>query len=53
MAATIVQNVLSKASEEEAEKIRLTKVEKAVDLEYDLGNILAYDTNDIDVNELR
>nr|CAG4641998.1 EOG090X0CBY [Eurycercus lamellatus] len=53
MAASIVQNVLARASEEEAEKIKSIQVDKAVDLEYDLGNLLAYDFNDIDVNQLR
>merc|ERR1711928_99532 len=50
---TIVQNVLDRAVEEEAEKIRSIQVDKPVDLEYDVGNLLAYDINDIDVNQLR
>merc|ERR1740128_93966 len=53
MAATIVQNVLERAVEEEAEKIKSIHVDKPVDLEYDVGNLLAYDINDIDVNQLR
>ena len=53
MAATIVQNVLEKANEEEAEKIKSIQVDKPIELEFDLGNILAYDTNDIDINQLR
>lgn len=53
MAATIVQNVLDRAVEEEAEKIRSIQVDKPVDLEYDVGNLLAYDINDIDINQLR
>jgi hypothetical protein len=53
MASAIVQNVLARANEDEAENIRSIQVEKAVDLEYDLGNLLAYDINDIDVNILR
>lgn len=53
MAATIVQEILARASEEEAEKIKSTQVDKPVDLEYDLGNLLAYDFNDIDFNQLK
>nr|CAG4636470.1 EOG090X0CBY [Eubosmina coregoni] len=53
MAASIVQNVLDKAFEEEADKIKSIQVDKPVDLEYDLGNLLAYDINDFDINELR
>ncbi len=53
MATAIVQNVLAQAIEDEAEKIKSIQVEKVVDLEYDLGNLMAYDYNDIDVNTLR
>lgn len=53
MASTIVQNVLSKAAEQEEENLKSILVEKPVDLEYDLGNLLAYDINDLDINNLR
>nr|CAG4640327.1 EOG090X0CBY [Daphnia pulex] len=53
MAASIVQNVLSKAAEDEAEKLKSIQVDKVVELEYDVGNLLAYDINDIDVNQFR
>lgn len=53
MAASIVQNVLLKAAEDEAEKLKSIQVDKVVELEYDLGNLLAYDINDLDVNQLR
>ncbi|XP_057366161.1 ribosome biogenesis regulatory protein homolog [Daphnia carinata] len=53
MAASIVQNVLLKAAEDEAEKLKSIQVDKVVELEFDLGNLLAYDINDIDVNQLR
>nr|CAG4637311.1 EOG090X0CBY [Ceriodaphnia reticulata] len=53
MAASIVQNVLSKAAEDEAEKLKSIQVNKVVELDYDLGNLLAYDINDLDVNQLR
>ncbi len=53
MAASIVENVLARASAEEAESLKSTQVDKAVDLEYDVGNLLAYDFNDIDLNQLR
>lgn len=53
MAASIVQNVLLKAAEDEAEKLRSIQVDKVVELEFDLGNLLAYDINDLEVNQLR
>nr|CAG4647358.1 EOG090X0CBY [Megafenestra aurita] len=53
MAASIVQNVLLKAAEDEAEKLKSIQVDKVVELKYDLGNLLAYDINDIDINQLR
>lgn len=48
-----MENVLARASAEEAESLKSTQVDKAVDLEYDVGNLLAYDFNDIDLNQLR
>nr|CAG4650441.1 EOG090X0CBY [Sida crystallina] len=53
MASAIVQNVLARANEDEAENIKSIQVDKAIDVEFDLGNLLAYDPNDIDVNILR
>lgn len=53
MAASVVAHVLSKAAEDEAEKLKSIQVDKVVELEYDVGNLLAYDINDIDVNQLR
>nr|CAG4649641.1 EOG090X0CBY [Scapholeberis mucronata] len=53
MAASIVQNVLSRAAEDEAEKLKSIQVDKVVELEYDLGNLLAYDINDLDINSLK
>ena len=34
-------------------EIKSIQVEKPVDLEFDLGNLLAYDINDFDINEQR
>lgn len=53
MADSLVQSVLAKASEEEAEKLKSIQVDKAVDLEYDVGNLLAFDINDLDLNQFR
>ena len=53
MADAIVQNVLARASEEEAEQIKSLQVDKLVELEFDLGNLLAYDSNEIDLQQLR
>lgn len=53
MADSLVQSVLAKASEEEAEKLKSIQVEKAVSLEYDVGNLTTYDINDLDLVQLR
>ncbi|NWW13362.1 RRS1 protein, partial [Oreocharis arfaki] len=45
MAAVRVEEVLAAAEEQEAEKRRSITVEKELELEYDLGNLLAVDPN--------
>ncbi|XP_042641891.1 ribosome biogenesis regulatory protein homolog [Tyto alba] len=45
MAAVRVEEVLAAAEEEEAEKRRSVTVEKELELEFDLGNLLALDRN--------
>ncbi|NXL73746.1 RRS1 protein, partial [Leptocoma aspasia] len=45
MAAVRVEAVLAAAEEQEAEKRRSITVEKELELEYDLGNLLAVDRN--------
>merc|ERR1711928_253350 len=52
MAATIVQNVLDRAAED-AEKISSIQVDKPIDLEYDMKDIIGCDINAIDINQLR
>ncbi|XP_069692293.1 ribosome biogenesis regulatory protein homolog [Periplaneta americana] len=48
----IVSQVLEKAAKE-AEKFKPINVEKHLELEYDLGTLLAIDTNDLDVQQLK
>jgi len=52
MASTIVQNVLDRAAED-AEKISSIQVDKPIDLEYDMKDIIGCDINAIDINQLR
>ncbi|XP_056155629.1 ribosome biogenesis regulatory protein homolog [Lampris incognitus] len=53
MAARSVEEVLAKAEREEAEKLKSITVHKDLDLDYDVGNLLAVDKNRIDVREFR
>lgn len=48
----IVENVLQKSAKD-AEKYKPITVEKHLELEYDLGNLLATDNNDLDQKELK
>jgi regulator of ribosome biosynthesis len=48
----IVTKVL-KAAAKEADQFQSINVEKHLELEYDLGTLLAVDTNDIDVKKIR
>lgn len=48
----IVSQVLEKTAQE-AEKYKPITVKKHLDLEYDLGTMLATDTNDFDTELLR
>lgn len=49
MAACSVEELLAKAEQDEAEKLKSITVHKELDLEFDVGNLLAYDKNRIDV----
>lgn len=53
MAACNVEELLAKAEEEEAEKLRSITVHKDLELEFDVGNLLAVDKNRIDSREVR
>lgn len=48
----VVAEALEKVARE-SEKFKTTHVDKLIDLEYDLGTLLASDKNDINVKELR
>jgi len=49
----IVTKVLKAAAAKEADQFQSINVEKHLELEYDLGTLLAVDTNDIDVKKIR
>ncbi|XP_063241991.1 ribosome biogenesis regulatory protein homolog [Bacillus rossius redtenbacheri] len=49
----IVSEILSKAADNEAETLKSIRVDKHLDLEYDLGSLLALDPNDLDLKALR
>ncbi|XP_046879525.1 ribosome biogenesis regulatory protein homolog [Hypomesus transpacificus] len=53
MAACNIEDVLAKAERDEAEKLKSISVQKELDLEFDIGNLLAYDKNRIEVQVFR
>nr|ACM09423.1 Ribosome biogenesis regulatory protein homolog [Salmo salar] len=53
MAACSIEDVLAKAEQDEAEKIKSITVQKELDLEFDIGNLVAYDKNRIDIRQFR
>ncbi|AWP20682.1 putative ribosome biogenesis regulatory protein -like [Scophthalmus maximus] len=52
MAACSVEELLAKAEQDEAEKLRSVTVHKELDLEFDVGNLLACDKNRIESRDL-
>ncbi|XP_029385172.1 ribosome biogenesis regulatory protein homolog [Echeneis naucrates] len=53
MAACSVEELLAKAEQEEAEKLRNITVHKDLDLDFDVGNLLASDKNRIDTRSFK
>uniref|UniRef100_A0A673X071 Ribosome biogenesis regulatory protein n=1 Tax=Salmo trutta TaxID=8032 RepID=A0A673X071_SALTR len=53
MAACSIEDLLAKAEQDEAEKLKSITVQKELDLEFDIGNLLAYDKNRIDIRQFR
>lgn len=53
MAACSVEALLAKAEQEEAEKLKSISVQKELDLEFDVGNLLACDRNRIELRDFR
>ncbi|XP_054478748.1 ribosome biogenesis regulatory protein homolog [Anoplopoma fimbria] len=53
MAACSVEELLAKAEREDAEKLRSISVHKELDLEFDIGNLLASDKNRIESRDFR
>lgn len=53
MAACSVEELLAKAEQEEAEKLRSITVHKELDLDFDIGNLLAYDKNRIESRDFK
>uniref|UniRef100_G3NEY2 Ribosome biogenesis regulatory protein n=1 Tax=Gasterosteus aculeatus aculeatus TaxID=481459 RepID=G3NEY2_GASAC len=53
MAACSVEALLAKAERDEAEKLKSISVHKELDLEFDIGNLLAIDKNRIESRDFR
>ncbi|XP_041824384.1 ribosome biogenesis regulatory protein homolog [Melanotaenia boesemani] len=53
MAACSVEELLAKAEQEEAEKLKSISVQKELELDFDIGNLLAYDRNRIESRDFR
>ncbi|XP_071341347.1 ribosome biogenesis regulatory protein homolog [Trachinotus anak] len=53
MAASSVEELLAKAEQEEAEKLRSISVLKELDLEFDVGNLLACDKNRVESRDFK
>ncbi|XP_070784352.1 ribosome biogenesis regulatory protein homolog [Enoplosus armatus] len=53
MAACSVEELLAKAEQEEAEKLKSISVQKELDLDFDIGNLLACDKNRIESRDFR
>uniref|UniRef100_A0A8C5PX00 Ribosome biogenesis regulatory protein n=1 Tax=Leptobrachium leishanense TaxID=445787 RepID=A0A8C5PX00_9ANUR len=53
MAAISVEQVLAQAEKDEAEKLRRITVQKELELQYDLGNMLAIDPNALNERDFR
>lgn len=53
MAACSIEAVLAKAEKDEAEKLKNITVHKDLDLEFDIGNLLALDRNSINTQEFK
>ncbi|XP_076017258.1 ribosome biogenesis regulatory protein homolog [Genypterus blacodes] len=53
MAACSVEELLAKAEQDEAEKLKSITVHKELDLDFDIGNLLACDHNRIDTRSFR
>ncbi|XP_022067053.1 ribosome biogenesis regulatory protein homolog [Acanthochromis polyacanthus] len=53
MAACSVEQLLAKAEQEEAEKLKSISVHKELDLDFDVGNLLACDKNRVESRDFR
>ncbi|XP_054893611.1 ribosome biogenesis regulatory protein homolog [Poeciliopsis prolifica] len=53
MAACSVEELLAKADQEEAERLKSVSVQKELDLEFDVGNLLACDKNRVEPCDFR
>ncbi|CAL8312405.1 unnamed protein product [Merluccius merluccius] len=51
--AACIEDVLAQAERDEAEKLKSIAVVKELELEFDVGNLLAHDKNRVDARELR
>ncbi|KAM6900130.1 ribosome biogenesis regulatory protein homolog [Xenentodon cancila] len=53
MAACSVEELLAKAEQEEAEQLKSISVQKALDLDFDVGDLLACDINRVESRDFR
>lgn len=53
MAACSIEDVLAKAEKDEAERLKSITVHKELDLEFDIGNLLAFDKTSINTREFK
>ncbi|MGH0169094.1 UNVERIFIED_CONTAM: hypothetical protein FKN15_056006 [Acipenser sinensis] len=53
MAACSIEDVLAKAERDEAEKLKSISVHKELELEFDTGNLFAFDKNPLDTREFK
>ncbi|XP_029313799.1 ribosome biogenesis regulatory protein homolog [Cottoperca gobio] len=53
MAACSVEELLVRAAQDEAEKLKSISVQKELELHFDIGNLLACDTNRVEVRDFR
>ncbi|XP_017309361.2 ribosome biogenesis regulatory protein homolog [Ictalurus punctatus] len=53
MAACRIEDVLAEAEKDEAERLKNITVHKELDVEFDIGNLLAFDKNSINTREFK
>src|SRR5690349_9041193 len=52
-ATNFIDDLLQQAQSKESESLKFVEVEKALDLQYDLGNLTVTDPNELDMKAMR